>query len=396
MSDGFPGGANGRRNFLQALGKSSLGAVIGSALTGTSGAVELSESEGVWRPQSKRRIRIGVAGFGANRRVAQTGLQYHPNLKVVGVTDLVADRRERLKETVFCGNWYDSLELMLKAQKIDAVVVATGAPNHAAHSIEVLNHGKHVLCMAPGVFGSLDEAEALLRAVKLSGKKYMMAEPMSFCADRYAMRKVYRAGGFGKLIVAEGDSYQYMAKLMASHGDWRVGMPPMWDATSVTSLYVSVTGKRLVSVSCQGTKGRFPEYKARKNRYENPFADELALFETSEGGTARFSKVRSVQGHVERTSRVLGEMGRMEGMTYRGALRDLPDVSRPALPTELVSAGFDGPMAHALHEFVCAVVEEREPLVNAPEALAMSVPGIIAHESALKGGERMKIPEGVG
>ena len=33
------------------------------------------------------------------------------------------------------------------------------------------------------------------------------------------------------------------------------------------------------------------------------------------------------------------------------------------------------------------------PLVNVYEALAMTVPGIIAHQSALKGGETLKVPQ---
>jgi hypothetical protein len=151
-----------------------------------------------------------------------------------------------------------------------------------------------------------------------------------------------------------------------------------------------VTGKRFTTVSCLGTKGRFPEYKPGKNRYENPFADELALFETSEGGSSRMLKGRSVQGHVQKAGRVFGEMGRMEGMTYHGALRDLPDVSRPALPPEISGLGPEGSL---LHEFVMSILEDREPLVNVYEALAMTVPGIVAHESALKGGERLRIPQ---
>jgi hypothetical protein len=45
------------------------------------------------------------------------------------------------------------------------------------------------------------------------------------------------------------------------------------------------------------------------------------------------------------------------------------------------------------HEFVSAILENREPLVNIYEALAMTVPGIVAHQSALKDGETLKIPQ---
>jgi hypothetical protein len=45
------------------------------------------------------------------------------------------------------------------------------------------------------------------------------------------------------------------------------------------------------------------------------------------------------------------------------------------------------------NEFVTAILEDREPLVNVHEALAMTVPGIVAHQSAMKDGERLKIPQ---
>ena len=38
------------------------------------------------------------------------------------------------------------------------------------------------------------------------------------------------------------------------------------------------------------------------------------------------------------------------------------------------------------------ILQDREPLVNIYEALAMTVPGIVAHQSALKDGERLKVP----
>jgi len=43
-------------------------------------------------------------------------------------------------------------------------------------------------------------------------------------------------------------------------------------------------------------------------------------------------------------------------------------------------------------EFISALCEGREPAVDLYEALAMTMPGIIAHESAFKGGEQVKVP----
>ena len=41
----------------------------------------------------------------------------------------------------------------------------------------------------------------------------------------------------------------------------------------------------------------------------------------------------------------------------------------------------------------CVALENRQPAVNVHEALAMTVCGIIAHQSALKDGESLKVPQ---
>ena len=64
------------------------------------------------------------------------------------------------------------------------------------------------------------------------------------------------------------------------------------------------------------------------------------------------------------------------------------------LPKELhVKTIHDGAQAHITQEFIRAIVEERHPEVNVWEAAAYTAPGIVAHQSALRGGESMKIPD---
>jgi hypothetical protein len=46
-----------------------------------------------------------------------------------------------------------------------------------------------------------------------------------------------------------------------------------------------------------------------------------------------------------------------------------------------------------MSEFVNAILQDRKPLVDIAQALNMTVAGIVAHQSALKGGELMKIPQ---
>ena len=46
-----------------------------------------------------------------------------------------------------------------------------------------------------------------------------------------------------------------------------------------------------------------------------------------------------------------------------------------------------------MNEFVEAILEDRKPLVDVAQSLNMTVSGIVAHQSALKDGELMKIPQ---
>jgi hypothetical protein len=56
-------------------------------------------------------------------------------------------------------------------------------------------------------------------------------------------------------------------------------------------------------------------------------------------------------------------------------------------------SGHEGSHTFLIHEFVDVLVHNRRPSVDVYEALAYTVPGIVAHESALTGGEFKKIPQ---
>ena len=59
------------------------------------------------------------------------------------------------------------------------------------------------------------------------------------------------------------------------------------------------------------------------------------------------------------------------------------------------NSGHGGSHTFLTHEFIDALTHSRKPTVDIVEALAYTVPGIVAHESALRGGELLKIPQWV-
>ncbi len=386
-------GSMARRKFLEKLGVVSLGAMAGGSLpTGQARAKNRPASK-TWEPVSERKVRVGIVGFGVCQFGAQFGFQDHPNVEIVAVSDLIPERRNGLMKACRCEKSYDSLEEMVKDPKIEAIFVATDAPSHARHCMEVLNHGKHVMTAVPAVVGSLEQAQQLVETVQKTGLKYMMAETSCFHEDCYAMRQIYHAGGFGRLIFSEGEYYHYSPTPIPSYKDWRVGMPPLWYPTHSTAYYIGVTGKRFTSVSCTGSNAGYPAFQPAANKYGNPFSDEVALFQTSEGGCSRMLMCMGVFGLVNETGRVFGEKGYMNEMNYQGSMKDLPDLARPALPPSVDPGGHGGSHGPLMNEFITSILQDRRPMVDVYEALAMTVPGIVAHQSALQGGETLQVPQ---
>jgi tRNA G37 N-methylase TrmD len=86
-----------------------------------------------------------------------------------------------------------------------------------------------------------------------------------------------------------------------------------------------------------------------------------------------------------------------------GFVRDLPEMERYEQPqwwkTDMLpeplrhNSGHHGSHTFLTHEFIDALTHNRRPTVDIYEALAYTVPGIVAHESALRGGELLKIPQ---
>ncbi len=57
-----------------------------------------------------------------------------------------------------------------------------------------------------------------------------------------------------------------------------------------------------------------------------------------------------------------------------------------------LASGHGGSHVFISAEFVNALLEDREPEIDIYNALAMTVPGIVAHQSSLKDGEQLSVP----
>jgi len=396
-----------RRMFLKttSLGLTALG-VAGTAqgaeesIPGLEDVAETASSGKAWQPTSDRKIRVGIAGYGFCRFGAAFGFQNHPNVEVVAVTDLLPDRCAALAKECGCKKTYPSFEEMVKDDNLEAVFVATDAPSHANHSILALEHGKHVATAVPVSFGSVEDAERVFEAVKKSkGLNYMMFETSTYHPDLYAMQQLYKSGRFGKVIYSEGRYFHDKCARLDSYKDWRIGMPPQWYPTHSNAYYNAVTNGSFTEVCCMGMPSIYSELQPENNRYKNPFGTEIAFFRTSEGGMSRMGVSWDTPGGHHYGGSIRGQKGMFanrfaaDAKGFDGDATGV-DLERPALPSGVASGGHGGSHGHLTHEFVLSLLENRKPQFNdILMSLNMTVSGIIAHQSAMRGGELLKIPQ---
>ncbi|MFP6584495.1 MAG: Gfo/Idh/MocA family oxidoreductase [Candidatus Hydrogenedentota bacterium] len=387
---------------------------------GGSAALALSIGKTQSVAAANKKIRIGIVGgrFGASFQFHE-----HPDCIVEAVSDLRPERRDHLMKTYRCTKSYPSLEELVLDPDIDAVGLFTDAPLHVDHAILAMKNGKHVLSAVPACVGSIEDAERLLAAVKKTGLTYMMAETSYYQQPTISARNFYKSGNFGDLYYAQA-YYQHsgLESLYFENGKrtWRYGFAPMHYPTHTTALLIGVTGERLTEVVCHGYGDDDPILK--DNAYNNPFWNCTAQFKTDRDhafqcyvwwkgahrGTERGEWVGTDMSFYGPHQNGIGPtiVRSEEGLKEKddaGFERNLSPFEQYKQPewwkTDLLpeplrhNSGHHGSHCFLTHEFIDALMHDRKPTVDIYEALAYTVPGIIAHESALRGGELMKVPQ---
>jgi predicted dehydrogenase len=351
-----------------------------------------------------RQVRIGVVGGGFG-----SSFQWHldPGSRVTAVCDLRPDRLKTLAERYGCGNTYKDFREFLKHPELDAVAVFTPAPLHVWMSTEAMRAGKHVISAVPAGM-SEEELQQLLECVRSTGRRYMMAETSYYRQQIIACREWAAEGRFGTIFYAEAEyHHEGLNGLMfddRGFPTWRHGFPPMLYPTHSTGMIVPVMRERLTEVQAVGW-GDGHEI-LRTNQYRNPFWNTTGFFKTSGGHAARVSVFWHVaagatergqfygdkmsfimerpEGSRDTVSRVTGGEKVAQEHPVSNYLERLPEPMR-------VRSGHGDSHTFLTHEFVSAIAEDRHPAVDVWESIAYTLPGIVAHRSALEGGAVLKI-----
>jgi predicted dehydrogenase len=361
-------------------------------------------------------ISVGIVGVGQFGRHFIRLFRDHPDVHRIALCDLNAERLAHAAREFGVTETYSSLDEICRSD-LDALAIITQHWLHAEQAIQAMESGKHVYSAVPPAYArepeqTLELCDRLVETVRRTGQLYMLGETTFFRPETIFCRQKAREGAFGHFVYAEGEyfhdiSHGLFEVLRNRWGDQfgrdKTGDPPMYYPTHSTSGVISVMGAHMTEVSAQGYIYPDDEWHRLDTIWGNPFCNEVALFRMSNGATARICEFRRV-GHVGREGfRIYGAEASFENdvsgakwVTKSGWEPIDLSMSSGSHCLSLWQAdkgGHGGSHAYLVHEFVDACNRGRLPRIHVWEAVRYLAPGVVAHMSALRDGELLKIPD---
>jgi predicted dehydrogenase len=277
------------------------------------------------------------------------------------------------------------------------------------------------------------EIREIQDAVRETGLVYMMGETSYYYPAAVFARQRHAAGDFGRIFYAEGDYVHdmdlgfYDAYRFSGGERWKetASFPPMLYPTHSLGGVLSVLGHRAVSVSCLAVRDERGDgvFDRSVSMFDNDFSNATALFELADGSIVRTNEMRRVgyPSHIRETRyRYFGTEASFEQLAEvsvwqdKKSVTDVSDLMVPAsvpegddghgfapvhdrsrLPASFAGlpTGHDGSHHFLADDFARAVTTGTLPPINAWVAANFTLPGVVAHQSARRGGERLAIPD---
>ncbi|GAB5515128.1 Gfo/Idh/MocA family protein [Rhodopirellula baltica] len=368
---------------------------------------------------SDGKVKMAMVGLGFGSEFISI-YQAHPDADVVAICRRNETELNKSGDQFGIDRRYTDFDAVLADPEVECVHINSPIADHAWMSLKALDAGKHVMCTVP-MATTIEECQQICDKVKETGLKYMMAETVVYSREFLFIKDMYEKGELGKI--------QHLA---ASHPQDMEGWPSYWEemipmhyATHVVSPCLGLTNALAESVSCFGS-GTVREEIAKKSG--SPFAVQSCHIKLKDSditahiwrflhdvarqyresfdvyGTKRSFEWTLIENepHVLHTAKK-PEHAIPEKIEIPDFAHLLPEsIQRFTLPAEIHDAdhlsfvqggGHGGSHPHMVHEFVSAVKEDRDPWPNAPTAANWTCTGLCAHQSAMKGGELVRLPD---
>jgi len=364
-----------------------------------------------------KKFNVAIIGLGFGAEFIPI-YQKHPLANMYGICQRNAEKLKKVGDHFNIAKCWTSYADVLKDPQVDFVHINSPIPDHATMSMEALKAGKHVMCTVP-MATTVEECKQVVELVKKTGLKYMMAETVVYSREFLFLKQMYTKGELGKI--------QHLA---ASHPQDMDGWPAYWEkmipmhyATHVVSPCLGLLDGKAEYVSCFGS-GTVREDIQKKSG--NKFAVESCHIKIKDSDVVahiwRF--LYDVARQYRESFDVYGTKKSFEWALVEGEWHVLHTAKKPEpeiptkvevpdfahlLPQEIQQftrtiqdpehlsfvqgGGHGGSHPHMVNEFLTALSKNRDPWPNAVQSANWTCVGICAHQSALKGGEIVRLPE---
>lgn len=157
---------------------------------------------------------LAIVGFGGMGNWHREFIDKIEGLTVVGINDIKESRKQFARDNnIFV---YETLEDVLKDEKVDIVLVATPNDLHKEISIKALRAGKNVVCEKPAMMNS-KELEEVMAVQQETGKLFVVHQNRRWDEDFLTIKEIYNQNLLG-------DIYTIESRVHGSRGipgDWR-------------------------------------------------------------------------------------------------------------------------------------------------------------------------------
>ena len=369
---------------------------------------------------SSKKFNIAIVGLGFGAEFIPLW-QHHPRTACHAICQRNEEKLNAVGDYFGVKVRYQEFKDVLKDPNVDAVHINSPIPDHAWMSIAALKAGKHVACTVP-MATSIADCKKIVDLVKKTGLKYMMMETVVYAREYLFMKELLDDGKLGKLQFVQASHQQDMD----GWPNYWPGLPPMWYATHCVGPVSGLIGKPAEYVSCFGSG---TVRKELIKCYGSPFAVETAhikyadtdvsariirsLFDTArqyrESIDVYGSKASVEWPLVEHDPLILHTAKlpepkipkaikcpdfakRLPKGIAKYTTRGVYDSSKKTHLSFTQGSGHGGSHPHLANEFANALAEGRDPFPNAKQSANWTCTGLCAHESALKGGQIVKLP----
>ncbi len=365
---------------------------------------------------SSKKVNVAIIGLGFGAEFIPI-YKSHPNANMYAVCQRNVAKMNQIADHFQIEKRYTKYEDVLKDPNVDFVHINSPIPDHGSMSIAALKAGKHVMCTVP-MATTIEECKQIVKLVKKTGLKYMMAETVVYSREFLFIKELYKNGELGKI--------QYMA---ASHPQDMQGWPEYWErmipmhyATHVVSPVLGLVNGRAEYVSCLGS-GTINKKLAKKSG--NSYAVESChikikdsdvaahiwrfLFDTARQyresfdvyGTKKSFEWTLVEGeeHILHTAKKpeheipskvkVPDFAHLLPEPIRKFTQSIQDAEHRSF---IQGGGHGGSHPHMVNEMVTALIKKRDPWPNAVTSANWTCVGICAHQSTEKGGAIVKLP----